>query len=174
MPGSYFLIVSALVPYKRIDLAIEACRMAGVPLRIAGNGPEMTRLQKLAGPETAFLGTCSDQEIRELYRSSKALLLPGEEDFGITPVEAMACGRPVVGLAKGGLSETVSHGETGLLVNESTAQALADGIKLAAKTSFNPTQIRAQALRFAYSRFYDEMRNCIEETLITSPNEASW
>ena len=109
-PGSYFLIVSALVPYKQVDVAIEACRLAGVPLRIAGDGPERERLRSLAGSHVEFLGPCSDADIRELYRGSRAMLLPGEEDFGIAPVEALACGRPVVGLARGGVTETVSDG----------------------------------------------------------------
>ena len=172
-PLPYFLIVSALVPYKRIDLAIEACRIAAVPLRVAGDGPEMARLQALAGQDVEFMGACSDLELRELYREAQALLLPGEEDFGIAPVEALACGRPVVGLAKGGVTETVSDGDTGVLVKEPSAEAFADGIRRAAATSFDPAHLRAQALQFAHPRFHDEMRDCIEETLRTSDDEAS-
>ena len=148
-PLPYFLIVSALVPYKRVDLAIEACRIAGVPLHVAGNGPEMARLKALAGQDVEFLGACSDLELRALYREAQALLLPGEEDFGIAPVEALACGRPVVGLAKGGVTEIVSDGDTGVLVEEPSAEAFADGIRRIAATSFDPVHLRAQALRFA-------------------------
>ena len=172
-PLPYFLIVSALVPYKRVDLAIEACRIAGVPLHVAGNGPEMARLKALAGQDVEFLGACSDLELRALYREAQALLLPGEEDFGIAPVEALACGRPVVGLAKGGVTEIVSDGDTGVLVEEPSAEAFADGIRRIAATSFDPVHLRAQALRFAHPRFHHEMRGCIEETLRTSDDEAS-
>ncbi|MCY4602079.1 MAG: glycosyltransferase [Acidobacteria bacterium] len=163
-PGSYFLIVSALVPYKRIDMAMEACRLAGVPLRIAGDGPERARLQALAGPGVEFVGWRSDEELRELYRGARAFLLPGEEDFGIAPVEALACGRPVVGLARGGVTETVSDGATGVLVDEPVAEAYAAGIARAAALPFDAEYIRKQALRFSRRRFHDEMRRLIEET----------
>ena len=163
-PGSYFLIVSALVPYKRIDMAMEACRLAGVPLRIAGDGPERERLQGLAGPGVQFVGWRTDEELRELYRGARAFLLPGEEDFGIAPVEALACGRPVVGLARGGATETVSNGSTGVLVDEPTADAYAAGIARAAAMSFDAEHIRGQALRFSLTRFHDEMRKLIEDT----------
>ena len=173
-PDPYFLVVSALVPYKRVDLAIEACQIAGVPLRIAGNGPEMSRLQTMAGPGVEFLGTCSNDEIRDLYRKTQALILPGEEDFGIAPVEALACGRPVLGLDKGGVTETVRDGESGVLVGQATAAALADGIRRLTDTSFDSETIRKQALQFARTRFCDEMRDCIEQTLTASSDEASW
>ena len=161
-PGPYFLIVSALVPYKRVDLAIEACRIAGVPLRVAGDGPELERLRSLSGADVEFMGACSDDEIRELYRGAQALLLPGEEDFGIAPVEALACGRPVVGLARGGVTETVSDGSTGVLVEELTAESFADGISRAASLTFDPTHIRKQSLRFSLERFHDDMRSRLE------------
>ena len=161
-PGSYFLIVSALVPYKRIETAMEACRLARVPLRIAGDGPERARLQALAGPDVEFMGWRSDEEIRELYQGAGAFLLPGEEDFGIAPVEALACGRPVVALARGGAAETVSDGATGVLVDEPGAEALAAGIARARALRFDAGHIRNQALRFSVDRFHDEMRPLIE------------
>ena len=173
-PGSYFLIVSALVPYKRVDLAIEACRLANVPLRIAGNGPELPCLQALAGPDVVFMGACSDLEIRDLYRESRGLLLPGEEDFGIAPVEALACGRPVVALRRGGVTETVTDGSTGVLVDEPTAEAFAHGLSRAATLSFDPTYIRQQSVRFSRDRFHDEMRACVEDTVKGPGNEAAW
>ena len=171
---SYFLVVSALVPYKRVDLAVEACRLAGVPLRVVGNGPEMPRLQGMAGPDAEFLGTCSDEEIRDLYCKAQALILPGEEDFGIAPVEAQACGIPVVGLAKGGVTETVRDGESGVLVGEPSPIAFAEGIRRTTNTRFDPAGIRENALRFSKARFYAEMRESIEETLTASTDEASW
>ncbi len=114
--GTGALIVSALVPYKRLDIAIEACRLARVPLRIVGQGPEEARLKQLAaGTPTEFLGWRTDSDVRDLYRSAAVVLLPGTEDFGIVPVEAQACGVPVVALAHGGACETVVDGVTGFL-----------------------------------------------------------
>lgn len=165
-PGPYFLIVSALVPYKRVDMAIKACRIAGVPLRIAGDGPERDRLHSLAGPEVEFMGSCSDDEILELYRGAQALILPGEEDFGIAPVEALACGRPVIGLSRGGVTETVSDGETGILVNEPTAEAFAEGIVRITENSFEPDYLRAHSLQFSLTRFHDTMRTKIETAIL--------
>ena len=150
-PEAFLLIVSALVPYKRIDVAIEAAQLAGVPLRIAGTGPERERLTALAANRHAdveFLGPLEDTEIRALYRRAAAVLLPGEEDFGIAPVEAQACGRPVVALARGGALETVIDGVTGILVDGASAQAFAGGIQRAMQTSFDSAVIRAHAIKF--------------------------
>ena len=162
---SYFLIVSALVPYKRIDLAIEACSLAKVPLRIAGDGPELDRLRKHSGRNVEFMGSCTDAEIRELYCHAKALLLPGEEDFGIAPVEAQACGTPVIAFGKGGATETVSDGNTGLLVRESTATAFSEAIQSIDDFNFDSAVIRKNSLRFSLARFHDQMRKNIEEIL---------
>jgi len=162
---SYFLIVSALVPYKRIDLAIEACRLAKAPLRIAGDGPELDRLRKHSGKNVEFMGSCTDDEIRELYCHAKALLLPGEEDFGIAPVEAQACGTPVIAFGKGGATETVSDGNTGILVRESTAAAFSEAIQRVDEFNFDSTLIRKNSLRFSLARFHSEMRKKIEEIL---------
>jgi glycosyltransferase involved in cell wall biosynthesis len=156
-PGRFALVVSALVPYKRIDLAIAACRLAGVPLKIAGDGPERASLERLAGPDVQFLGRRTDEEIRELYRSAAMTLLPGEEDFGIVPLEAQACGRPVVALGRGGALETVVQGETGILVDEAAPEALADGIARAMDRTFDAGAIRRHAERFSRERFADEM-----------------
>lgn len=170
----YFLIVSALVPYKRIDLAIDACQIAQVPLKIAGVGPERERLEAHAGPDVDFLGACSDSQIRDLYRGAQALLLPGEEDFGIAPVESLACGRPVVGLARGGATETVQDGSTGVLVDDATPQAFAEGINRARSLRFDSSHIREQALRFSRVRFHDEMRRCVEDAVRSPKAEAGW
>jgi glycosyltransferase involved in cell wall biosynthesis len=160
-PDRFALVVSALVPYKRIDLAINACRIAGLPLKIAGDGPERASLERAAGPDVQFLGRCSDEAIRELYRRAVVTLLPGEEDFGIVPLEAQACGRPVVALGRGGALETVVAGETGVLVSDSTSEAFADGIVRALNHRFDAGVIRRHAESFSRTRFGDEMTAAI-------------
>jgi glycosyltransferase involved in cell wall biosynthesis len=171
--GSTFLLVSALVPYKRVDLAIAAARRAGVPLTIVGDGPERAALEPLAGANVRFLGWRSNEEIRELYRTSVATVLPGEEDFGIAPVEAQACGRPVVALGRGGALDTIVDGETGVLVEDATEQALAAGLSRAATQTWDGRRIRAHAERFSRERFVAEMTAVIEETL-AAPAEHRW
>ena len=163
-PGPYFLIVSALVPYKRVDLAIHACAAAGVPLRIVGDGPERERLGAMAGPDVEFLGVRTDEQVRELYQGAAAMLLPGEEDFGIAPVEAQACGRPVIALSRGGARETVRHATSGWLVDEPTPEALAIAIRRVIEQPLASDAIRDDALRFSKRRYHDEMRVCLEET----------
>ena len=173
-PGPYLLVVSALVPYKHIEVAIEACRRAHTPLKIVGVGPERERLEARAGSDVEFLGACTDDEVRELYRGARGLLLPGEEDFGIAPVEALACGRPVIGLARGGATETVEDGSTGVLVDELTPDAFAEGINRAGALAFDSEYIREHSLRFSRSRFHDAMRGCIEETVYAPTPDPSW
>ena len=133
-----FLIVSALVPYKRLDVAIDACRRLQAPLRIVGTGPERERLERRAGGGVEFLGWQTDEQIRELYRSSRATLLPGTEDFGIVPVESQACGTPVVALNAGGARETVIDGETGVLVDGTSVEAFAGGLERALQHDLRP------------------------------------
>jgi glycosyltransferase involved in cell wall biosynthesis len=169
IPDRAALIVSALVPYKRIDIAIEACRQARVPLTIAGDGPERARLQRLAGPDVTFAGRLPDEAIRELYRRSAVTLLPGEEDFGIVPLEAQACGRPVVALRRGGSCETVVDGETGTLVPDASAEAFAEAIAQTIDTRFDRGAIRTHAERFSRGRFGDQMEALIRE--LSSPGD---
>ena len=161
-PGDYFIIVSALVPYKRVDLAIEACRFAKVPLRVVGAGPEAASLRRSAGPTVEFIEHCSQAELRDLYRGARACLLTGEEDFGIAPVEALACGRPVIALASGGACETVEHGVTGLLVPDSTADAFATAIRSFDDRAFDPVRLRRSTTRFSRPVFQERMRETIE------------
>lgn len=164
-PEGWALMVTALVPYKRVHVAIDACRRAQVPLRIVGEGPERASLEHLAGRDVQFLGAQPDAELRNLYRRAGVVLMPGEEDFGIVPVEAQACGRPVVALARGGALETVIDGVTGVLVSESTAEAFADGLRRALSLEFDPVAIRAHALRFGRSRFAREIQACVLDML---------
>jgi glycosyltransferase involved in cell wall biosynthesis len=158
-----FIIVSALVPYKRVEVAIEACRLARLPLTIVGRGPEEARLQRLAGPDVQFLGWRTDEEVRALYRSARAVLLPGIEDFGMVPVEAQACGAPVVALGLGGARETVIDGQTGVLVDEATPGAFADA--LTRFPSFDPAAIRANAERFSRGRFMTDFQAALDAAL---------
>lgn len=160
--GRHALIVSALVPYKRIDVAIAACRAAGAPLRIAGDGPELSRLRAAAGASVTFLGRVPDDVIRQEYRSAGAVLLPGVEDFGIVPLEAQACGAPVVALAEGGALETVVDGSTGILVPDSSAEGFAEGIRRALDARFDGGAIRAHAARFGRDRFAAEIRAAVD------------
>jgi glycosyltransferase involved in cell wall biosynthesis len=160
-----FLVVSALVPYKRLDLAIAACRRAGVPLTIVGTGPERARLEALAGADVQFLGWQSDEEIRRLYRTAAGTILPGVEDFGIVPVEAQACGSPVVALDAGGARETVVNGVTGALVPEATPEAFAEAIDRVRATAFEPDAIRANALRFSRQNFAATFRQAVTDAL---------
>jgi glycosyltransferase involved in cell wall biosynthesis len=163
-PDRSALVVSALVPYKRLEVAIGACRLAGVPLRIVGRGPELERL-RAAGPGVEFLGHCSNEQIRELYRASGVLLLPGEEDFGIVPVEAQACGRPVVALARGGALETVLDGITGALVADGRPGAFADGIRRVLDGGLDAGAMRSNAERFSRARFAARITAEIDDVL---------
>lgn len=161
-PSGYFLVVSALSPYKRLDVAIDACRLAGVRLKIVGFGPDRDRLEAMAGEHVEFLGVLTDDDVRDLYRRATAVLLPGEEDFGIAPVEAQSCGRPVVALARGGALDTVVDGVTGVLVAESSAEAFADAIARVQRAHLDPDAIRTHALQFGRERFVREMTSAID------------
>jgi len=160
-----FLVVSALVPYKRIDTAIEACRLAGVRLTIVGRGPEEARLRQLAGPDVVFLGWQSDEAIRELYGRAAAVLLPGREDFGMVPVEAQACGTPVVALRAGGACETIVDGITGVLVEDGSPGGFAEGLTRVQRLVFDPVTIRANAERFSRERFMTDFQTAVSDAV---------
>lgn len=169
------LVVSALVPYKRLDIAIAACRLAGVPLTIVGNGPERQRLERFAaesGAEVRFLGRLSDEEVRDRYRNASLVLMPGEEDFGIVPLEAQACGTPVVALGRGGAVETIVSEETGLLVDEATPEAFAAAIRSALGNHFDAGVIRRHAERFGRTRFGDQLAALVDETVLAGDSRA--
>jgi glycosyltransferase involved in cell wall biosynthesis len=172
-PESHFLIVSALVPYKRIDLAIEACRQAGATLRIVGDGPERERLERQVAGNVAFLGPLTNEEIRDEYRRAQAVILPGEEDFGIVPVEALACGRPVVALGRGGALETVTDGDTGVLFSEPTPASLASALERVAAMRVDSERLRQQAERFSRERHVQQMRALIDDT-VAAPAGTRW
>lgn len=160
-----FLVVSALVPYKRLEVAIKACRLVGEKLTVVGRGPELERLQRLGASGVEFTGWLSDEEIRRLYRRATAVVLPGVEDFGMVPVEAQACGTPVVALAKGGATETIRDGVTGVLVEEPSAEALAAGLERVASMPRDAQAIRANAERFSRDRFMTAFRTAVDDAI---------
>jgi glycosyltransferase involved in cell wall biosynthesis len=170
-PDAYALVVSALVPYKRVELAIAACRLADVPLVVVGDGPDRPRLEKAAGPGVTFRGPVPDETVRDLYQRARVVLLPGEEDFGLVPVEAQACGRPVVALARGGARETIVPGRTGLLVDEPTADAFAEAIVRLQTLPLESAAIRRNALRFSKAAFLENVGRQIG-ALLDAPAEA--
>jgi glycosyltransferase involved in cell wall biosynthesis len=161
----YYLVVSALVPYKRIELAIEAFRDRPERLLIAGAGPSRSRLEAKAPPNVRFLGFLPDEELRRLYRGSRAAILPGVEDFGIVPLEAMACGAPVVAYGEGGVLDTVKDGETGVLFSEATPDSLSRAIDRVSALRFNKESLRNWALGFSRDRFLTRMREFIDSFL---------
>jgi glycosyltransferase involved in cell wall biosynthesis len=165
-PGAdFYLVVSALVPYKRVDLAVQAATALGRRLLVVGTGPEAARLRAHAGPTVEFLGWRSDADVACLYARCRAVLFPGCEDFGIVPLEAMAAGRPVIALAAGGALETVAPlggaaAPTGVLFVEQSAEALAAAMRRfeAHEARFDPRALRARAEPFGRERFRAEMR----------------
>jgi len=163
--GDYFLVVSALVPYKRIDLAVEAFSRLGRPLVVVGEGPERRRLEKAAGPGIRLLGWVSDEELLKLYNGCRALIFPGEEDFGITAVEAQACGRPVIALRRGGVVESVREGRTGVFFDEPRVESLIEAVERFDRIVFDRGVIRAHAERFGGDRCRRELERVIREIL---------
>lgn len=161
--GDFFLIVSAFAPYKRIDIAIEAFTRLNLPLKIIGQGQEIKQLQASAPPHIEFLGALSDAEVRDHYRRCRALIFPGEEDFGIVPVEVQACGRPVIAYAKGGIVETTLPNETALWFHEQSPEALVAAVQEFETQTFEPAVIREHACHFAKIRFQQEMHAYIEQ-----------
>lgn len=159
----YYLIVSRLIPYKRIDLAIEAFNRLKRPLWIAGSGRDLDRLQSLAGPSVKFLGRVADADLPDLVARCKAFVFPGHEDFGIAPVEAQAAGRPVIAYGAGGALDTVIDGQTGVLFAEQTAEALVAGVQRLDEISFETGRIRDNAARFDVDVFKQKLGQFVEE-----------
>jgi len=169
--GGHYLVVGRMVPYKRTDLAVVACTRLGLPLKVVGDGPELSKLRHLAGPTVEFLGRLTDAQVADEMAGARALLFCGEEDFGITPLEAQAAGTPVIAYGRGGALETVVPPEggdasaaTGLFFPEPTAESLAEAIALFDKLShhFAPTVAVANASRFSEARYVKEMKEIIE------------
>lgn len=162
-PGDYFVVVSALVPYKKVGRAIEAARLAQVRLKVIGDGPERARLEERADKRfIEFLGWVSDEELAHHYRRARALLFPGVEDFGITSLEAQASGRPVLALRDGGVMETVIEGKTGAFFDRPTAKSLARLIRNHNDSAYEPEAIRNHASTFSPGTFQTKVLRWIE------------
>lgn len=161
--GDYYLIISRLRPYKKVDLAIQAFNKLGLPLYIIGRGEEEERLKKMAGPHIKFLGTVSDKEARNYLSHCRAFIHPQEEDFGITPVESMASGRPVIAFGSGGALETVINGKTGVHFDEQSWEALADTVIHFKLDQFNPQEIRHHAEQFDVPHFKKRITDFIDQ-----------
>jgi glycosyltransferase involved in cell wall biosynthesis len=164
-PEDFYLIVSALVPYKRIDLAMEAFHRRPERLLIVGKGPEEKRLREKASSNIHLMGSLSQEELLPLYQKCQATILPGVEDFGIAPVESQACGRPVVAFAEGGAVESVRDGETGVFFAERSPEALSDAIDRVSSLRFNRETLRGWAQGFSRERFMTEMRAFVDRKL---------
>lgn len=148
-----FLAIGRLVPYKRFDLAVMAANEMKIPLTIVGSGKELERLKAMAGPTVTFRGRVSDDKLPGLYASAKAVLFPTFEDAGLVPVEAQACGTPVIALNKGGAIDTVINGKTGLFFDEQSEIGLAQAIRKLSETDWEPQAIRKHAERFSAAHF---------------------
>lgn len=161
----YYLVVSRLVPYKRVDLAISACNLLGSKLIIAGKGPELKRLKKLAGKDVSFITNPNDEKITKLYQGARALIFSAEEDFGITPLEAMSAGIPVICFGKGGATETVINGKTGVYHNKQTVKSLTEAIKEFENMNFDRQAIRQRAKSFSEDNFLQNIGGYVLEKI---------
>jgi glycosyltransferase involved in cell wall biosynthesis len=161
--GDYYLFFGRIVPYKRADLAVEACARLGRPLKVAGEGRALDAARAVAGKDTEFLGKVSDDEVADLFAGARALIFPGEEDFGIVPVEAQAAGTSVIAYGVGGARESVIDGETGILFDEQSETSLVQAIERFEASSLAEARIRENARRFAPERFEQEFAAFLEE-----------
>ncbi|MBI2845251.1 MAG: glycosyltransferase [Chloroflexi bacterium] len=162
-PEDYFLILSRLVPYKRIDLAIAAFNRTKRPLLVIGEGRDRARLEKMAGPTVQFLGNLPNGQVAHYLSRARALIFPGEEDFGLAPLEAQAAGRPVIAYAGGGARETVIEGETGVLFTEPNQRSLIEALQRFQGMSFDPAALRANAQRFSKQVFQNRLQSFVQE-----------
>lgn len=164
-PGDYFLLLMRLVGWKRPDIAVEACARLGLPLVVAGEGRERKRLERLAGPTVSFVGQADDAQIRRLLSGCKALILPSEEDFGLTPLEAMAAGRPVIAYGRGGVLDTVVPGRTGVFFERQTTESLAEALTRFDPCDYDAQDIRGHAEQFDSGLFRARIRAFVDEQL---------
>jgi len=164
-PGDYYIVVSRLEPYKKVALAIEACNKLKKKLIVIGEGSEMPHLKEISGDTISLLGWQSEKDMYQYLQKAKAFIFPADEDFGITPVEAMAAGKPVIGLKKGGALETIMDGKTGIFFAEATPDSLAKAIEEFEKNSdkIKPSDCRAQAEKFSKEAFKTNLKKIIDQ-----------
>jgi len=160
---NFFLVVSRLVKYKKVDLVIEAFNDLGWNLKIIGTGREIKKLKSQAKSNIEFLGELTDKQLLSYYQNCKAVIFPQEEDFGLVPLEAQACGKPVIAYAKGGARETIIEGETGLFFNRQTKQCLVEKLRAFKPEQFNQSDCRNQALKFSKEKFKKEFKKIVEK-----------
>ncbi len=164
----FFLIVSQLVPYKRIDLAIKVCNELKLPLVVIGDGPEKRKFERMAGPTIQILGWQSDEVVVEYYQHARAVIFPGEDDFGIVPVEAMSFGKPVLAYRAGGATESIVEGVTGEFFDEPTPAYLKAGLERLTNNieKYDPATIQKRAGEFSEERFTNQIQSFINEVMI--------
>jgi glycosyltransferase involved in cell wall biosynthesis len=164
-PREYYVVAGAFAPYKRVDLAIQAFNALKLPLKIVGSGQDEDRLREQAGPTVEFLGALPNDELERVFARSKAMIFPGKEDFGITPLEAMASGVPLVAFGEGGILDTVTS-QTGLFFDAQTVEAVGNAVMKMERgeVSFSPDACRAQAEKFTRERFKTEFSRSVRET----------
>ena len=161
----FFLIVSRLARWKRFDIVIKACNKLKQPLVVVGEGPDRKRLEKMAGPTVKFLGRLSDEDVVKCFKLSRALIFPQKEDFGMTPLEAMAAGKPVVAYKKGGAIETILPGETGEFFYPQSVRAVTDAISQFDERRFRADVCREQAEKFSRIRFEARINEFVERVI---------
>ncbi|MCK4799699.1 glycosyltransferase, partial [Candidatus Parcubacteria bacterium] len=163
--NDYFLIVSRLSPYKKIDIAVEAFNKLGLSLVIIGDGQERYKLEKMAEKNIKFLGFQPEEELNKYYRDCYALIFPGEDDFGITPIEAMSFGKPVLAFRKGGVTETIIEGITGEFFDDPIPEILADGIRRMKNNyhNYSPEKIIENAEKFSERKYKENIKNIVEK-----------
>ena len=162
----FYLTVSRFVPYKRVDLTVAAFNQLGLPLMVIGDGSDWARIAAMAGPNVRLLGKQPDAVVTDYMQRCKGFIFPAEEDFGITPVEAQAAGAPVIAFGRGGVTETVIHGKTGVLFPEQTVDSLVQAVKSfeMGMHQLNREDLRQQAEQFSIECFQSQFRNCVEQT----------
>jgi glycosyltransferase involved in cell wall biosynthesis len=161
--SDYYLVVSRLKPYKRVDLAVQAFNLTGRPLVVVGDGSEMKRLKKMALPNIRFIGKVSDRQLLDYYQNCRALIFPTLEDFGLTPLEAQCCGKPVIAYGRGGALETVVEGETGIFFYQQTVESLIDAVNRFEETRFDNDKIRNHAQIFNQDNFVRNLKQIVDQ-----------
>ena len=165
--GDYFVVAARLLPYKRIELAIQAAALAGVKLFIAGTGPAERSLRRASrGTTTSVLGYVSDPQLNDLFGNARAAIVPGEEDFGLVPLEAAAAGRPTIAYRRGGALETIVEGETGAFFDQPNVESLAEVLRSFDPSRFDPQRLRSHAEKFAPPQFIKRLRSIVERVYL--------